>query len=67
MSDDMVLTLLRAIRSDIGEIKTSVLELTERVGILEGQYASISRRVDRIGGDVDLIKRRLNLADAVTS
>jgi hypothetical protein len=64
MSDDMVLTLLRAIRSDIGEIKTSVLELTERVGILEGQYASISRRVDRIGGDVDLIKRRLNLAEA---
>jgi hypothetical protein len=43
------------------------LELTERVGILEGQYASISRRVDRIGGDVDLIKKRLNLADAVTS
>jgi hypothetical protein len=67
MSDDMVLKLLRAIRSDIGEIKTSVLELTERVGILEGQYASISRRVDRIGGDVDLIKKRLNLADAVTS
>jgi hypothetical protein len=66
MSDDMVLTLLRAIRSDIGELKTSVLELTERVGILEGQYASISRRVDRIGGDVELIKKRLNLADAVT-
>ncbi len=39
MSDDMVLTLSRATRSDIGEIKTSVLELTERVGILEGQYA----------------------------
>jgi hypothetical protein len=67
MSDDMVLTLSRATRSDIGEIKTSVLELTERVGILEGQYASISRRVDRIGGDVELIKKRLNLADAVTS
>jgi len=66
MSDDMVLTLSRATRSDIGEIKTSVLELTERVGILEGQYASISRRVDRIGGDVELIKKRLNLADAVT-
>ena len=50
MSDDLALTLLRAIRSDISQIKTDVIEIKERLGILEGSYASLSRRVDRLGG-----------------
>jgi predicted nuclease with TOPRIM domain len=65
MSDNLVLELLRAIRTDIGEMKTDIIEVKERLGLLEHQYASLSRRVDRIGGDVETIKRRLDLVDAV--
>jgi hypothetical protein len=39
-------------------------EVKERLGLLEGQCASISRRLDRQSGDIEQIKRRLNLADA---
>ena len=32
--------------------------------MLEGGYASLSRRVDRMGGDVERIKQRLELNEA---
>ena len=41
-----------------------MIEVKERLGLIESQYASLSRRADRIGGDVELIKRRLNLVEA---
>ncbi len=62
--DNMILTLLRAIRGDIAEVKADIAEVKERLGILETQYASLSRRVDRIGGDMERVKRRWELADA---
>jgi hypothetical protein len=67
MSDqrgDLVLEMLRAIRGDLAEVKADLAELKQRVGLLEGQYASLSTRVDRIAGDVMLIKRRLDLVEA---
>ena len=64
MSDNLVLELLRAIRGDIGDLKADTIEIKERLGILEGGYASLSRRVDRMSGDVEQIKRRLELTDA---
>ncbi|MFL5332278.1 MAG: hypothetical protein ACJ8H8_03660 [Geminicoccaceae bacterium] len=67
MSDaprDLVLDMLRDIRADIADVRTDLAEVKERLGILEVQYASLSRRVDRLGGDVELIKRRLNLVEA---
>jgi septation ring formation regulator EzrA len=64
MSDNLVLEMLRAIRSDITELKTTASEILERVGLLEMQYSSVSRRVDRIGGDLERIKARLELRDA---
>jgi predicted nuclease with TOPRIM domain len=64
MSDSLVLELLRAMRGDISQIKTDIIEVKERLGFLEGGYASLSRRVDRIGGDVERIKTRLDIADA---
>lgn len=64
MSDSLVLELLRAVRGDISQIKTDIIEVKERLGFLEGGYASLSRRVDRIGGDVERIKARLDIADA---
>jgi phage shock protein A len=67
VSDDpqnLVLDLLRAIRGDLGEIKTDLVELKQRVGLLEAQYANLSNRIDRMAGDVSLIKRRLDLVEA---
>jgi hypothetical protein len=41
-----------------------VVETKQRIGFLEGQYAKLSSRVDRMAGDIALIKRRLNLLEA---
>jgi hypothetical protein len=62
--DNLVLELLRAIRGDIAELKADMVEVKERLGLLEAQYASVSRRLDRLSGDVELIKRRLELTEA---
>ena len=64
MSDNLVLELLRAIRGGIAEMKTDIIEIKERLGFIESQYGSLSRRVDRLGGDVEQIKRRLDLVPA---
>ena len=64
MSDNLVLDMLRAIRGDLGEIKADIREIKERISVLEGGYASLSRRVDRMGGDVERIKQRLELNEA---
>ncbi len=61
--DKLVLALLRAIRTGIGDIKADVSEIKERLGFIEAQYASLSRRLDRQGGDVERIKVRLGLVD----
>ena len=65
--DNLVLTLLRAIRADVTEIKVEfkadLLEIKERLGFLEAQYASLSRRVDRMAGDLERVKVRLGLID----
>lgn len=61
---DLMLDLLRAIRAEQAEIRTDLAEIKERLGILELQYASLSRRVDRLGGDMEQVKRRLGLIEA---
>lgn len=40
MGDNLVLELLRAICGDSGEIKAGLVEVKERLGILESQYAA---------------------------
>jgi hypothetical protein len=61
---DLVLELLRGIRADVGHIRGDLIEIKERLGLLEGGYASLSRRVDRIGGDVERINVCVELSDA---
>ncbi len=61
---DLVLELLRAFRGDVAQISGEVIEIKERLGLLEAGYASLSRRVDRIGGDLERVKVRLELQDA---
>jgi len=60
----LVLEVLRAIRTDLSEVKADLVEVKERPGILEAQYAGLSRRLDRQSGDIEQIKRRLGLIEA---
>src|SRR3712207_1671345 len=64
LSGDSALELLRAVRGGIAGLKEDVAEVKERLGILESQCSSLSRRVDRIGGDAERIKRRLDPAES---
>ncbi len=61
--DDLVLERLREIRALLGEVKEDTAELRLRVGMIEAGYASMSLRLDRLGGDMELVKRRLGLLD----
>ena len=61
---DLILEFRRAIRGDLADLKTGMVEVKERLGFLEAQYASISRRVDRIDGRLDRIERRIGLIEA---
>jgi len=62
--ENLVLEHLPAIRGDLAGLKTDVIEIKERLGLIEGQYASLSRRLVRLSGDMELVKRRLNLIEA---
>ena len=63
-SDNLVLSLLRAIRTDIGEIKETLRETQMRLYALELNYVSMRPQLDRVAGDVERIKRRLELTGA---
>ncbi len=55
---------LADIKTDIGELRSRGGRLERGVAELHVQWAEHSVRLDRVSGDVDLIKRRLDLADA---
>jgi hypothetical protein len=63
-AENIVLEHLRAIRADVADIKAAMLEVKERLGIIEQQYASLSVRLDRTGADIERVKRRLDLTEA---
>lgn len=67
----LVLEHLRAIRAKLDDMAADVVELKQRMGLLEGQvahlfgqYAILSSRVDRIDARLERIERRLDLVDA---
>jgi hypothetical protein len=67
MSDgtaNLVLDHLRAIRGDVAEIKTDIVEMRDGLGTLDANYANVSRRLARMAGDIERIKQRLDLVDA---
>ena len=61
MSDTPVLELVRAIRTEIADLRADNIEFRERIGGLELAVVSLSRRVDRVASDVGEIRRRLGL------
>ena len=77
--DNLVLSLLRAIRNDVMEIRADLLEVKQRLTTLEIQvgnlvateqshYAQLMLRMDRHEARLDRIERRLDLtADAPSS
>jgi hypothetical protein len=73
--ENLVLELLRAIRGDIAWLRDDVADIKHRLGTVEQQigglaateanhYASLSVRLDRVAGDVERIKRRLDLVES---
>ena len=56
--------MVQRVLDNQADAKADLVEIKERLGLLEGSYASVSRRVDRMGGDVEHIKRRLDIVDA---
>jgi hypothetical protein len=64
MSDNLILEHLRAIRADLAGLGSDMMEVKERLGLLAAHGASISRRIDRVTGDVEQIKRRLEIVPA---
>ncbi len=78
MSDDpenLTLVLLREMRAEARErfnvsdakmdaVRADIVEIRQRLGFLEGGYASLSTRVDRVVGAVERIERRLGLVEA---
>jgi len=61
---NLMLEHLRRIREGSGDLKTDMLELKQRVGHLDGQYATMSNRLDRMDMRLNRIERRLDLVEA---
>ena len=61
--DNLVLERLREIRALLGEVREDTADTRLRVGMLEAGYASISLRLDRLAGDVERIKLRVDLVE----
>ncbi|WP_246659301.1 hypothetical protein [Rhizobium sp. FY34] len=59
-----MLEMLRAIRATQEKHSNDLLEIKERLGFLEQQYASISTRLDRMDLRVLRIEKRLDLVEA---
>jgi hypothetical protein len=68
---NLILEHLRLIRAKQDDMAADLVELKQRMGLLEGQsahlfgqYAIFSNRVDRIDARLERIERRLDLVDA---
>lgn len=62
--DNLVLRALRQLDTKLDRLIDDNLEIKTRLGILEQQYASISRRVDRIELRLERMETRLDLVEA---
>ena len=61
--ENLVLAYLRRIDTKVDGLRADMVEVKQRIGFLGEQYASISRCVDRVSGDMERIKMRLDLVD----
>ena len=61
VTNERIYETLKAIQATLVRHGDDLREIKERLGILEMQYASVSRRVDKIEERVERIERRLEL------
>ena len=61
VTNELIFETLKAIQATLVRHGDDLREIKERLGILEMQYASLSRRVDKIEERVERIERRLEL------
>ena len=61
VTNELIYETLKAIQATLVRHGDDLREIKERLGILEMQYASLSRRVDKIDERVERIERRLEL------
>ena len=61
ITNELIYETLKAIQATLIRHGDDLREINERLGILEMQYASLSRRVDNIDERVERIERRLEL------
>lgn len=62
--ENLVLVHVRPIRAAVDDLRVDMREVKSRLGILEGQCASLSNRLDRVGEGAGRIERRLDLIEA---
>jgi predicted nuclease with TOPRIM domain len=62
--ENLTPVFLRRLDTKMDDVRADMQEVKERLGLLEAGYASVSRRLDRALGDIEQIKRRLDIADA---
>jgi predicted nucleic acid-binding Zn-ribbon protein len=60
---NLILEHLRRMRSSIDRLDENMIEVKQRFGHLEGQYATISNRMDRVDLRLDRIEKRLELVE----
>jgi len=61
VTNELIYETLKAIQGTLARHSDDLREIKERLGILEMQYASLSRRVDKIEERVERIERRIEL------
>ena len=64
VTNELIYETLKRMQETLSPHTQYHLETKERLGFLEQQYASISRRVDRIDERLERVEKRLDLADA---
>ncbi|MEM7746542.1 MAG: hypothetical protein AAF409_22880 [Pseudomonadota bacterium] len=63
-TDNVVLEHLRAIRTILDRHTDELIEIKQRLGLLEQGYANLSNRVDRMDDRLTRIEKRLELVEA---
>lgn len=63
ISNELIYELLKSVQGQVSKLQADTLEIKERLGTLEMQYASLSRRVDRIDERLDRVETRLGLVE----
>jgi predicted nucleic acid-binding Zn-ribbon protein len=61
VTNELIYETLKQIQATQARHSDDLREIKERLGILEMQYASLSRRVDKIEERLDRVERRMDL------